>query len=63
MGRTVDQEAAIRVLEKVLVQGAGIGGEFANNFLEDILDRNQALDIAILIDDKADAPLVLAKIN
>ena len=63
MGGAVDQKAAVGVLEKILVQRAGIGGEFADDFLEDILDRDQSLDVAVFVDDETDAALVLAEVE
>ena len=45
------------------MQGARIGGEFTDDFLEDIFDRNQTLYIPVLVDDKGDAALVLAKVD
>ena len=43
--------------------GCRVGGEFANDFLENILDRHQALNVAVLIDHECHAALVALKIQ
>ena len=61
--RAVDQVTAVGILEKILVQCGRVGGELADDFLEDILDCHETLDIAVFVDDETDAALVLAEID
>jgi hypothetical protein len=43
--------------------GRGIGGEFADDLLEDVLERHQPLDVAVLVDHECHAALVALKIQ
>ena len=41
----------------------GISGKLADDFLEDVFQRHQSLDVAILVDGKADTPMFALKIQ
>jgi hypothetical protein len=43
--------------------GRGIGGEFADDLLEDVLERHQSLDVAVFVDHEGHAALVALKIQ
>ncbi len=61
--RAVDHEAAIRFAMNVLMKRAGRAGEVADDFFENVFERHQASDVAILIDDERDAPAVTLKVQ
>ena len=43
--------------------GRGIGGELADDLLEDVLERHQSLDVAVLVDHECHAALVALEIQ
>ena len=43
--------------------GRGIGGEFADDLFEDVLERHQSLDVAVFVHDEGHAALVALKIQ
>src|SRR6516165_7168025 len=58
-GARVDDEHARLLRVYVLVDhGSRIGGELADDLLEDVLEGDQALDVAVLVDHEGEAPAV-----
>ena len=56
-GVAFDQNAAVLLdFEGTAVQGR-LGGELADDFLENVLDRDEPHELSVLIDDEADASL------
>ena len=52
----VDHEAVVALAVDVLVQQAGVGGELADDFLEQVLQRHQSLHVAVFVDHERDPP-------
>ena len=63
IGGTFDHVAAIVLQVHFLMHACHVGGELADNLLEDILQRDQAFHIAVLIDHDAGAPFLLLKVE
>ena len=62
--RGIDDEAAVGLRVHVLVHHRRrIRGEFTDDFLEYVLERDQALNIAVFVDDECHAALVALKIH
>ena len=63
-GPRIDDEAAIRVHMHVLVHHVGgIRRELADDLLEEVLERDQSLQVSILIDDQSDAAFLRWKFS
>src|SRR5690606_40561376 len=59
----VDQEGAVSLGMNVMVGRQQVGGELADDFLQDVLQGDQPDHIAVFVHDKANAPLVLLEIQ
>ena len=63
-GAGVDDEHAGTLGVHVLVgHGRRIGGEFADDLLQQVLERHQALDVAVLVDDECQAAPVALEVG
>ena len=58
-GAGIDDEDARRFAMHVLVRHGGrIGGEFADDLLEDVLERDETLDVAVFVDHEREAAAI-----
>ena len=60
---TVHHVTAVGIAMDVLVQRRGRAGEFADDFLEDVLECHQSLDVAVFVHDQRDAPAVALEVQ
>ena len=64
MRRGVDDEAAVGLAMHVFVHHGGrIGREFADDLLEDVLERHESLDVAVFVHDERHAAFFPLKIQ
>src|SRR3954463_14409572 len=54
-GHAVDDDAPVRLGLEHLPPTRRLGRELAHDLLEDVLQRHQALELAVLVDDQAEA--------
>ena len=63
-GRRVGDETAVGFGMHVFVHHGGrVGGEFTDDLLENVLERDQPLNVAVFIDDERHAAFVALKIE
>src|ERR1700683_3084868 len=57
-----DEDAGTFHMNVLMRDGGRVGGELTDDLLEDVLERDKALDVAVLIDDEGEAAPVALKV-
>src|SRR5690348_9407240 len=52
LGHPVDDDAPVRLAAEIVAGAGRLGGEFADDFLDDVLNRDEPLQLAIFVDDE-----------